>query len=126
MGLAENAKAAWAKEKATRRDEVRRRNVRLERKARHQFENVFGAAPDKCSVPGTEYVDYAELEHEGMRFHCWIIPNETEVFSMMGTCPICGKETESEDFSSLAGLGKLLEEGFKPASWHTEECEGNK
>jgi len=125
MGLAEIAKAAWAKEQRKRRENTRQLRLELERRARHSFEDIFGMAPEKCSLPQADYIDFAELECEGMQFRYWGLPEGTS-FTFMGKCPNCGEQIDSEDFSSLAELGKMLEEDFKPASWHEEECGSNK
>jgi len=125
MGLAEIAKEAWEKEQRQRRESVRQRRIELEKVARHQFEDIFGVVPEKCSVRDVEYCDFADLECQGFRFRYWVVP-ECTTFTLKGECPACGEEVDSEDFSSLAELGKLFKEGFVPASWHEELCKGSK
>jgi hypothetical protein len=63
-----------------------------------------------------------EAEVEGLRFAALEYPasktrREFTLVTLLGRCPSCGVETMSEPFSSLAGLGRMLEK-FEPISGH--------
>jgi uncharacterized protein YggL (DUF469 family) len=84
-----------------------------------RFEVWYGEAADK--VEGSKYFDCADIYHNGLHLAGYVDdPNEFYLV-LFGTCPECGEETESDTFTTLWELGRLLEEGFQVAEYH--ECE---
>jgi len=62
-----------------------------------------------------------EAEIDGLRFAALEVPSElfgtVPLVTLLGRCRSCGVETTSQPFTSLAGLGKMLEK-FEPTKIH--------
>ena len=119
VGLVELARKEWEKEKERREKEVWEKVVEFVEAVKQEFKQKFQVEPDRV-VPKSP--SEAIVECDGLRF---IAKEErfaylVEInFYLIKQCSKCGKEgyDKYSPVSSLAGLGRQLEEEFV-----CEEC----
>jgi hypothetical protein len=129
MTIQEKAVEAWhqhlkevsenERELAAQELEERRRTV-IE--VAERFKEWYGSPADK--VEGTEYHECADVYHDGLHLQVFVDDPKELYVILLGTCSECGEEVESNTFTTLWELGRLLEDGFKAADWHIKEEHG--
>ena len=128
MTIQEKAKKAWhqhlgeveVEERELAAEELEKRRETA-REAATAFEKWYGGA-DK--VEATTYYEVADVYHDDLHLQIYLDDPDVPWLTLFGTCPECGIDVESNSFTTLWELGRLLEEGFVAADWHVKEEHG--
>jgi len=112
--LRERAAEAWEIE-SNRRDQADADNAQeLYNAAAELFFDTFGTAPDGGTVVSDN--DHVILSLGDLRFT--VEPRDYDGFRLMGLCPNCGEDCNSQAIKTTEKLGEMIE-AFKPGFAHT-------
>jgi len=125
MTIQEKAIAAWHEhleqvgvDEERLSEEALKRQEETAKVVATKFEAWYGEPADR--IEASPYFDTAKIEYGGLRLNGYVDNPKEFYLTLHGICPKCEREEQSDTFTTLWELGRLLEEGFAPAEFH--EC----
>ena len=113
MSLREKALRAYQLEQGRNEQEKAVLHATQTERTAKAFREMFGVEPDGVTID--------DVVIEDLRLRAQYDKGEFRCFQLQGDCPTCGKACYSQGVSSLADLGRMLED-FIPTYFH--QCPG--